>query len=99
MCLFVVKAVTDLFIRVSDMSEFVHRMDALAGDSDTRVTSFGQTSFGLLFKLFLRGTLHSQLPTHFEDPIRAFYSRALNVFHARKSVDKTPTGKTLKLKY
>ena len=58
-----------------------------------------QTSYENLFKLFLRGTLHSQLPIHFEDPIRAFYARALQVFHARKSVLKTESGKGFKCKY
>ncbi len=54
-------------------------MDILSMDTDTSVASFGQTSFENLMKLFLRGTLHSQLPINFEGPIRAFYLRALQV--------------------
>ena len=83
------QAVDDLYIRVIDLSEFVHRIDNFAIDTETPILTLGQTSFENHLKLFLRGTLHSQLPVEFEEPIRAFYTRALRVFHARKNVENT----------
>ena len=81
-----------MYTRVSELYEFVHRMDILSMDTDTEVSYFRQPSFESLLKLLLRGTLHSQLPIDFEGPIRAFYLRALQVFHARNRLEKPHAG-------
>ena len=88
----ILQAVTDLYSRVTDLSEFVNRMDILSRETGTTVSSYGQTSYRNLFTLFLRGTLHSQLPIYFEDPIKCFYSRTLHVFHSRKNVSVSHSG-------
>ena len=78
-------AVNDLSINSLRLLPMVKKMDSLAAECDYKVNQFGQKSYQDLFWLFLKGTLHSQLPNQdYRKPIRAFYGRAFHVFNVRR---------------
>ena len=80
-------AVNDLSVSSLRLLPMVKRMDILAKECDFTVNQFGQKSYQDLFWLFLKGTLHSQLPNqNYRKPIKAFYGRAFHVFNVRRDV-------------
>ena len=55
----------------TDIGVLVDRMDGLG----VPCNAYGQTTYRGLFNLALKGTLHSQLPGHFEVIVEVFYAR------------------------
>lgn len=78
------KAVSTLHSDVIHLAESVTRLEVLSHSLGTPCRSFGQSSYPDLFKLMLKGTLHSQLPKNFEVVVRSFYDRAFHVYYVRK---------------
>lgn len=79
------RAVTDLYVHCSSLAPVIQRMDMLAKQANFSVHAFGQKTYGDLFSLLLKGTLHCQMPKQdFRPPVHAFYSRAFHVFHVRR---------------
>lgn len=86
-------AVNELSVATSAVQPMVTKMDFLAQKCNVKVDEFGQKSYQELFWLFLKGTLHSQLPnSDYRGPIKAFYERAFHVFHVRKEVGNNPNS-------
>ena len=78
-------AVNDLSFNSLKLLPLVKGMDSLASECNFKVDQYGQTSYQELYWLFLKGTLHSQLPNQdYRKPIRAFYARAFHVFNVRR---------------
>jgi len=56
---------------------------------------FGETDINGLFKLYLKGSLHSQLPIQFQNLVRQFYSQAFLVFYSRADRDPDDSSEDL----
>ena len=78
-------AVNDLSVNSLRLLPMVNKMDELAATCDHKINQFGRSSYQDIFWLFLKGTLHSQLPNQdYRKPIWAFYGRAFHVFNVRR---------------
>ena len=65
------RAIEFLANAYTDIGVLVDRMDGLG----VPCNAYGQTTYRGLFNLPLKGTLHSQLPGHFEVIVEVFYAR------------------------
>ena len=78
-------AVNELYIASNAVQPMIAKMDSLAKHCHCPVSQFGLHSYQDLYWLFLKGTLHSQLPAlDYRRPIQAFYAQAFHVFNHRK---------------
>ena len=77
-------AVNELYVASNAIQPMICKMDSLATKCNYKFKQFGVKTYQDLYWLFLKGTLHSQLPpTDYRVPINAFYTQAFHVFHNR----------------
>ena len=78
-------AVNELYVASNAIQPMILKMDLLAKRCNYSFKQYGVTNYQDLYWLFLKGSLHAQLPsTDYRVPIRAFYTQAFHVFHNRK---------------
>jgi len=90
------RAVTELY---SDVETFIPGLQELSRLRHkcglTGRSVFGETDINSLFKLYLKGSLHAQLPVHFQHLVRQFYSQAFLVFYNKADRDPDDSSEDL----
>ena len=74
-------AVGRLYADLKMLSLGLEELSSLREVCSTHSTSYGERTVLGLFCLALRGTLHSQIPHHWEELVRQFYSQAFSTFY------------------
>ena len=74
-------AVGRLYADLKMLSPGLEELSRLGEVCSTHSTSYGERTVLGLFCLALRGTLHSQIPHHWEELVRQLYSQAFSTFY------------------